>query len=109
MDLFSNLEVSISIQEDKYKAKSSAFPDCVGVGETEALALKSLSRSIARFISKISNEALNSVFTSERYSEVILDTTSEAKQQNRVYNLDSGFMSFAKHLYLKVKKNFTGL
>tara|TARA_A100001015_G_scaffold306081_1_gene399805 strand:- start:1568 stop:1837 length:270 start_codon:yes stop_codon:yes gene_type:complete len=84
MDMFSNLEVSLTLHDEKYKAKSPAFPQCVGIGLTEEAALKSLSRSIARFISKISNEALSSVFLSNRYSEVVLDTTSDDKKQSQV-------------------------
>lgn len=86
---FSQLEITISKVNSRFKAKCSLFPHCSGTGKTEDEALSKLSDSISKLISKVTKEALGQIFSSNQYTEVILDMPKKNQEQCRVFSLDS--------------------
>lgn len=102
MEQFSNLEVVIKQVGEKYKATCDNFPKCSGTGTTQEEALNKLSESIARFISGLAKQALKSVLSSDSYSEVLLDTTSDKAEHRRVFSLDPTMNALTKSVFVKV-------
>jgi len=104
MDTFSSIEVEISVRDNKYEATSATFPHCMGVGDNEEEAIKKLSDAIAQRISGIAKTALKEILLSDRYSEVIIDTTKKHKKQKRIFSLDPMLASLNKTFYIKMNQ-----
>jgi len=102
MESFSNLEVIITFEKELYKAACPSFPKCTGKGKSESEALVKLSGAISRYISKVSKEAFNRILLSEKYTEVMLDTT-EAKKKKLVFSLEPSLLNIPKSLSIKMK------
>ena len=85
-----HLEVVVTKLRTRYQAVCPLFPLCKGVGATEEKALIQLGRSIAKMIGEASEKNLTQLFSSHRYTEVILDATKATKEQRRVFRLDGG-------------------
>ena len=104
MGLLSQLEVKILFKQNMYKATCDTFPKCSGAGSTESEALDKLSHSISRFIGSLVKNTFKNLLNSDRYTELILDTT-EKNQQKRVYPIDPAMKQVAKSVLIKVKAN----
>ena len=83
------IEVKIIKRKINYIATSSVFPQCKGIGKTKKDALKKLSRSISTCISKLVNTTLSSVFTSNNYTQIMLDQTDDKHEQTIAFNLNN--------------------
>ncbi len=85
-----HLEIIVTKLRTRFQAICPLFPLCKGVGATEEKALIQLGRSISKLIGETSRKNLTQLFTSHRYTEVILDATKATKEQRRVFRLDGG-------------------
>ena len=106
MGLLSHLEVKITLIQNTYKATCTTFPKCSGSGLSESEALEKLSASISRLVGSLVKNTFKKLLGSNRYTELILDTT-EANQQKRIYPMDPTMKQVAKSVVIKVKANDT--
>ena len=96
--------MNISVTEDGvWKATTSSFPDCKGLGQTESEAIDKLVTSITRCISKRTKQYLGKMLQSKHYTQVILDTTKTKKSHKRLFPLDGTFNHLSKLFFVKVK------
>lgn len=102
MDLFTSLEVNITQEEAGFVATCSVFPDCRGEGVDCETAISQLSDSVSDFISGTLKKSVSSVLNSDRYSELVLDTSQAKKGHTRVFHLDPNAMGLVKSLFVKV-------
>ena len=75
------IEVKIIKRKINYIATSTLFPQCKGIGKSKAEALQKLSSSISSFISKMVNSSLSNVFSSNNYTQIMLDQTKETNEE----------------------------
>lgn len=92
-----HIEIIVTKLRTRFRAECPLFPQCKGVGPTEEKALLQLSSAIAKMIGKLSKDNLSTLFLSDRYTEVLLDSTKPNKEQHKIYTLDKksqpkGFM-----------------
>ena len=102
-NLNNQLEVIVRKEQTKFRAMCPAFPRCFGLGESEKIALKKLSKSIARRISKITAKKVEDVFLSDNYSEIIYDSQKNKTEQRKIYNLNSTLKTVNNSIALKIK------
>ena len=102
-NLFNHLEVILEFNRSKFKAYSPYVPKCCGRGETKKIALEKLSKSIARFVSKQTEQKMKSVLTSDNYSEIIFDTTKNKAACKKIFNLNPENDPLAKSVLLRIK------
>lgn len=102
MGLLSHLEVNITFKNNMYRATCDTFPKCSGAGKTQEEALEKLSASISRFVGALVKNTFTGLLNSDRYTELILDTTSD-NQQKRVYPMDPAMNQFTKSMFIRVK------
>ncbi len=102
MGLLSHLEVKITLKNDIYRATCDSFPKCSGSGHTQEDALEKLSASISRFVGALVKNTFTKLLKSDRYTELILDTTND-HQQKRVYPMDPTMSQFTKSVFIRVK------
>ena len=84
------IEVKLVKKTINFVATASIFPTCRGVGKTKKEALSKLSESISRFISGHVKNTLSTLFTSNNYTQVIIDQTPSKQSQTLAFNLSNG-------------------
>jgi len=85
--ILKHVEVSIEKKDSKYQASCAMFPDCVGIGRTEKEALSKLSTAISQFIAKTAKKTFNHIFSSQNFTEVILDLSKKQTSTSRIFSL----------------------
>ena len=96
------IEVKIIKRKINYIATSTLFPQCKGIGKSKAEALQKLSSSISSFISKMVNSSLSNVFSSNNYTQIMLDQTKETNEETLAFNLTNSQVHMPKSFLLKV-------
>jgi len=99
------LEVSIKKLKTRYKATTSAFPKCSGLGATEREALLSLSKSITKHISQFTQTTLEKLLVSNAYTEIMFNLDSPAKETKKVFSLDPNFSTVQKTVSIHPNSN----
>ena len=96
------IQVKIIKRKINYIATTALFPNCKGVGKTKSDALKKLSVSISKYISKSIEKTLSSLFLSKSYTQVLLDQTNPTHEETLGFNLSQQSSNLAKSFTLKV-------
>lgn len=107
MESLQNLEVVINRRGAKYRASSPSFPRCFGEAETAEIAIKKLGASIARFIGRTAHDAIDGVFGSENFTELLLDTTVPANEERRIYSFNKIQAQMGRNLMVRVQPKQT--
>ena len=102
MDSEMQLEVIITSDNTEYRAICPSFPPCEGIGETEQIALEKLSKSITRYISKLTKKTVQSILLSDNYTDLILESNNEIQEQRRVFTVNNAALQKQKRLLLKL-------
>ncbi|MGE4169504.1 MAG: hypothetical protein AB7F28_02160 [Candidatus Margulisiibacteriota bacterium] len=100
---YRQLEVIVTPYKSKILAKTPSFPACRGIGATEKEALEKLSAAIARTVSKLVNESMTGLLTSENYAEIVFDQTEVPAKQRKIFNLDPNLVSLHRGVSLRLK------
>ncbi len=103
MEQLQNLEVVINRRGAKFRASSPSFPRCFGEAETAEVAIKKLGASIARFIGRTAHDALDGVFGSENFTELLLDTTVPKPEERRIYSFSKIQAQVGRNLMVRVQ------
>ncbi|MBT3261324.1 hypothetical protein HOC37_05550 [bacterium] len=106
MNCFKNhLEVIFKYHKSKISAFCTAFPNCKGAGEDKKTALHNLSKSIAKFVSQLTEKKIKEILLSENYSEVILDVSHKnTKEEKKIFYLNSPLINHINNsMLLKIK------
>ncbi|MGC6367913.1 MAG: hypothetical protein ACON35_07970 [Candidatus Marinamargulisbacteria bacterium] len=82
-----NIEVKIQKLKINYIATADIFPKCKGIGKTKKQALEKLSQSISNFIASMVRENLDSVFSSENYTQILFDQSKEKPEEVIGFNM----------------------
>ncbi len=101
--MFSKLEVVITKKRSKYQALCTSFPQCIGNGKTEPLALENLCEVIADHIKNTTKDSFKNILLSPHYTEILFDTSKAKKEHRRVFNLDLPESQQERMLYLKLQ------
>ena len=96
------IEVKLVKKNINFVATASLFPSCKGVGKTKKEALSKLSHSISRFISGHIKSTLSTLFSSNNYTQVVLDQTTLGQSQTLAFHLNHGEPSAQKTFLFKV-------
>ncbi|MEK9728213.1 MAG: hypothetical protein VW397_08945 [Candidatus Margulisiibacteriota bacterium] len=96
------IEVKIKKLKINYIATCSQFPDCKGVGKTKQESLTNLANSISKYISDAVKKALNAGFSSNNFTEIIMDHTKEPSEEVIAYNFSSKISNINKNILFKV-------
>ena len=96
------IEVKIIKRKVNYIATSSLFPQCKGIGKTKKEAMSKLSGSISSFIQKMVGSTLNDVFSSNNYTQVMLDQTENTHEETLAFNLSGSQSQLPRTFLLKV-------
>ena len=93
----------ISITKTKQGAEASCllFPNLIGKGKTEEIALENLAKKITMTLTSSIEQLVSKVFKSNNYTEIVFDHTKEVPTQNRFYTMDSSFLA-TKSFVLKL-------
>jgi len=104
---FGQLEITIKkMDEEKFKASAKLFPKCSGLGKNEKEALKNLSSSIVKSLTKTLQDAFEQIICSDNFTELILDLSKmENNVQKRVFNLDNMVKNNSGPISLKIKSS----
>ena len=103
MNLLNQLEVKITKLEDaSFKACSDLFPRCNGLGKDETEALKNLSSSITRLITKTTKKFLDQMLCSRNYTSVLLDM-NQKNEQRRIFNFNAYKELLTNTMMLRIK------
>ena len=101
LNINKHLEIVITKKSGRIIASSPSFPKSKGIGKTEEEAVTKLVAAISRFISKSAKSALDSIFDSGNYTEIVLDNSKKKKIQRKIYNIDSSNASSQKNITFK--------
>ncbi len=96
------IEVKLVKKNINFVATASLFPSCKGVGKTKKEALSKLSHSISMFISGHIKSTLSTLFSSNNYTQVVLDQTTLGQSQTLAFHLNHGEPSAQKTFLFKV-------
>ncbi len=105
MDSQNHLDVTITKLKTRFKATCTLFPECKGVGESEEKALLNLSHSISAFIANLTQKSIETLFQSNNFESVFLDSTAAKKKQTKRFKLDPALSHLNNHFVLKYKTN----
>ena len=101
MDLLSHLEIKLIHKNKEFTATCDTFPKCKGVAQSQSEAIEKLSHSISRFVSTLVKRSFNSVLTSDNYTEIVFDESSNESIQKRVFQMDQATKQLTRSLYVK--------
>ena len=96
------IEVKIKKLKINYIATCAAFPECKGIGKTKQLALKSLSKSISKFISEMVESSLSFAFKSNNFTQILVDQTTDPHEETIGFNMSSKTPLVPKNILFKV-------
>lgn len=88
--MLNHLEVKFekNLETGNYRATCVEFPNCEGIGSTQDLALKALSKNMIKTLMVSMETMMNSVLFKNDFTEIILDATESKTVQKRIYSLD---------------------
>ena len=96
------IEVKIKKLKINYVATSVAFPECKGTGKTKQEALKSLSKSISKYIAEIVESSLSASFNSNNFTQILVDQTTDPHEETIGFNMSSKTPLVPKNILFKV-------
>ena len=96
------LEVIIIKKKINYIATCPTFPNSKGVGKSRKEALKKLSNSISNSISKMIKHSLSNILSSENYTQMLFDHTTDDYKEQIAFSLNMNKMNVPRSFLLKV-------
>ena len=108
--MLNQLEIKIEKNSEtgNFRATALEFPNCEGLGSSQALAIKALGKSIVKILNRSIEEMVNALLFKNDFTEIVLDATESKTIQKRVYSLDARAKKITKSMSIKLDKFSTG-